>query len=237
MRVHDCNWKMLEEYLGHDDRIVLPIGSTEQHGYLSVGTDAILAERVAVEAAEPLGVPVLPALPFGITHFAAFPGSPSLRTTTYVAVIRDLLDSLFGQGFRRIAVINGHGGNSPAAGVLREWMTEPRKARVQVLFHDWWNAPLVWAVVQRYEKESSHGSWMENFPWTRLPGVVMPGGVKPLIPQRIIRQAPPDELRRLTVDGSFGGSYQRPDEEVLDVWKTGVAEVRELIENGWNKDG
>src|SRR2546429_688596 len=62
MRVHDCNWQMLEAYLAHDDRIVLPIGSTEQHGYLSVGTDAILAERVAVEAAEPLGVPVLPAL-------------------------------------------------------------------------------------------------------------------------------------------------------------------------------
>src|SRR5207244_13549853 len=94
MRVHDCNWQMLEKYLSHDDRIVLPIGSTEQHGYLSVGTDAILAERVAVEAAEPLGVPVLPALPFGVTpYFAAFPGSPSLRTSTYVAVIRDLLRS------------------------------------------------------------------------------------------------------------------------------------------------
>ena len=92
MRVHDCNWQMLEAYLAHDDRIVLPIGSTEQHGYLSVGTDAILAERVAVEAAEPLGVPVLPALPFGVTpYFAAFPGSPSLRTSTYISVIRDLL--------------------------------------------------------------------------------------------------------------------------------------------------
>src|SRR5438552_13720030 len=89
MRVHDCNWQMLEAYLARDDRIVLPIGSTEQHGFLAVGTDAILAERVAVEAAEPLGVPVLPALPFGITpYFAAFPGSPSLRTITYVAVIR-----------------------------------------------------------------------------------------------------------------------------------------------------
>jgi len=238
MRVHDCNWQMLEKYLSQDDRIVLPIGSTEQHGYLSVGTDAILAERVAVEAAEPLGVPVLPALPFGVTpYFAAFPGSPSLRTSTYVSVIRDLLDSLFGQGFRRIAVINGHGGNSFAAGVMREWLTEPRKERVQVLFHDWWNAPRAWAVVQRYEKESSHGSWMENFPWTRIPGVAMPDGKKPLIPQRVIRQAPPAELRRLTVDGSFGGSYQRSDEEVLELWRTGVAEVRDLIENGWNNDG
>ena len=47
---------------------------------------------------------------------------------------------------------------------------------------------------------------MENFPWTRLAGVTMPKGVKPLIPQSVIRQAPPAELRRLTVDGSFGGS-------------------------------
>src|SRR5438132_12291567 len=108
MRVHDCNWKMLEDYLKHDDRIVLPIGSTEQHGYLSVGTDAILAERVAVEAAEPLGVPVLPALPYGMTpYFAAFPGSPSLRMSTYISVISDLLASLLGKAFRRIAGVTG----------------------------------------------------------------------------------------------------------------------------------
>jgi creatinine amidohydrolase/Fe(II)-dependent formamide hydrolase-like protein len=72
MRVHDCNWLQLEDYLERDDRIVLPLGSTEQHAYLSLGTDAILAERVAVEAAEPLGVPVLPVVPYGITPtFAA----------------------------------------------------------------------------------------------------------------------------------------------------------------------
>jgi len=57
----------LEDYLQRDDRIVLPVGSTEQHAYLSLGTDCILAERVSVEAAEPLGVPVLPVLPYGLT--------------------------------------------------------------------------------------------------------------------------------------------------------------------------
>src|SRR5215216_7674333 len=109
MRVHDLNWMQLEAYLERDDRIVLPLGSTEQHAYLSLGTDAILAERVALEAAEPLGVPVLPAIPFGITPtFAAFPGSPSLRTETLLTVVRDLLDSLRGQGFRRILLLNGH---------------------------------------------------------------------------------------------------------------------------------
>jgi len=86
VRVFDANWMQIEEYLRRDVRIVLPTGSTEQHGCLSLGTDAILAERVAVEAAEPLGVPVLPALPFGMApYFAAFPGS--------VAEVRSLLQS------------------------------------------------------------------------------------------------------------------------------------------------
>src|SRR5438067_13740001 len=116
MRVHGCNWQMLEAYLARDDRIVLPIGSTEQHGYLSVGTNAILAERVAVEAAEPLGVPVLPALPFGVTqYFAALPGSPSLRQGTYISVIHDLLHYLFDQGLRHLVVVNALGGHYTAA--------------------------------------------------------------------------------------------------------------------------
>src|SRR5438552_6542743 len=90
MRVADLNWMQLEAYLERDDRIVLPLGSTEQHAYLSLTTDSILAERVAVEAAEPLGVPVLPALAYGVTpYFGAYPGSPSLREETYVAVLRE----------------------------------------------------------------------------------------------------------------------------------------------------
>src|ERR1700720_4646789 len=100
MRIYDCSWMQIEEYLQHDDRVVVPVGSTEQHGFLSLGTDAILAERVAVEAAEPLGVPVLPALPFGMApYFAAYPGSMSLRLSTYAEVYRDLLDGLAAHGF------------------------------------------------------------------------------------------------------------------------------------------
>src|SRR4051794_13629141 len=102
----------VEEYLTRDDRVVLPVGSTEQHGYLSLETDNILAERVSPEAAEPLGVLVLPVLPYGLTpSFAAYPGSPTLRLETFAAVLRDLLDSLHTQGFRRFLLVNGHGGN------------------------------------------------------------------------------------------------------------------------------
>ncbi|MDG4870502.1 creatininase family protein, partial [Guyparkeria sp. 1SP6A2] len=67
MKIADMNWMQVEAYLQRDDRCLLPLGCTEQHAYLSLAVDAILAERVAVEAAEPLGVPVVPVLPFGIT--------------------------------------------------------------------------------------------------------------------------------------------------------------------------
>ena len=93
MRIADANWLQVEEYLRGDDRIVLPVGSTEQHAYLSLATDSILAERVSVEVAEPLGVLVLPAMPFGIAPgFASFPGTVTLRPETVVAVLTEALE-------------------------------------------------------------------------------------------------------------------------------------------------
>jgi creatinine amidohydrolase len=234
MRLHDANWQHIEAYLQHDDRVVLPIGSTEQHGYLSLGTDAILAERVALEAAEPLGLPVLPVLPFGMApYFSAFPGSMTLRMSTYIAVIRDLLDTLSGQGFRRIAIVNGHGGNAPALGVVCEWVAEERDHRVQVVFTSWYSAPKVAALAESYESDPTHGGWFENFPWTRLAGVTLPTEGKPNISREVIAQATPADIRSLTVDGSFGGSYELSDEIMQEIWATGVTEVRELLENGW----
>lgn len=234
MRLFDTNWQQIEAYLQHDDRVVLPIGSTEQHGLLSLGTDTILAERVALEAAEPLGIPVLPVLPFGMApYFSAFPGSLTLRMTTYIAVLRDLLDTLSGQGFRRIAVINGHGGNAPALGAIREWVGEKRAHRMQVVFTSWYAAPKVAALAETYEDDPTHGGWFENFPWTRLAGVVLPDTVKPHTSRELVAQSTPQDIRELTGDGSFGGSYALSDEIMTEIWRTGVAEVRELLEKGW----
>ena len=234
MRVFDTNWMQIEEYLGRDDRIVLPTGSTEQHGYLSLGTDAILAERVAAEAAQPLGVPVLPVLPFGMApYFAAFPGSMSLRITTYIEVLRDLLDGLAAQGFGRIAIVNGHGGNSPVTGFIREWICQPRRQRVQVLFHSWYNAPLTAAAASKFDDDQMHGGWVENFPWTRVTGASMPADPKPVIPRELFGQLDPGQVRAAAPDGMLGGAYARPDEDMQAVWAAGVAEVRALLENGW----
>jgi len=235
VRIRDLNWMQLAEYLERDDRIVLPLGSTEQHAYLSLETDNMLAERVSAEAAEPIGVPVLPVLPYGLTPYfaAAYPGSPTLRLETFIAVIRDLLDSLYRQGFRRFLLVNGHGGNTPAGSLAREWTSE--RADAQAIFHNWWVGPKTWAVVESTGK-GSHASWMENFPWTRLAGVELPDEEKPMLDEGAYRVVGPDGLRDLIGDGSFGGLYQRDDEEMLRIWQTGVEEVRELLESGWRRE-
>jgi creatinine amidohydrolase len=230
VRVRDLNWLQLEEYLRSDDRIVLPIGSTEQHAYLSLETDNILAERVAAEAAEPLGVPVLPVLAYGLTpSFGAYPGSPTLRVATLVAVVQDVLESLRTQGFRRILIVNGHGGNAPADAARREWGASHPDA--EALFHNWWVGPRVWQLVQEFDPGASHASWMENFPWTRLAGVELPSERKEPLTQPL--PAAPDAMRETAGDGQYGGFYALPDKDVLRVWAAGVEETRELLERGW----
>jgi creatinine amidohydrolase len=232
VRARELNWMHVEEYLTREDRVVLPLGSTEQHGYLSLETDNILAEGVSAEAAEPLGVLVLPVVPYGLTpSFAAYPGSPSLRVATYVAVLRDLLDSLHGQGFRRFLLVNGHGGNLPAFGLVREWAADNPQA--QAIFHSWWSSERVQAAAREVDPQPSHANWFENFPWTRLAGVELPKEPKPPLDQAAYRAAGPAEVRELLGDGVFEGAYELPDEDVARVWQAGVAEVREVLEDGW----
>jgi len=232
MKVKDMNWMQVEDYLKRDNRAVLPIGSTEQHGHLSLMVDCILSERVAVDAAEPVGVPVFPTVNYGITpYFRGFPGSISLRMETYLRIIRDILDCLNEQGFRRILIVNGHGGNSPAQTLAQEWMTDTPGTRIK--FHNWWNAPKTWKKVKEIDSVASHASWMENFPWTRLPGVKMPTQQKPMVDMDKMRGSNAQEIRVQLGDGNFGGYYERSDEEMMALWGVAVEETRALIEQNW----
>ena len=232
MKIGEMNWMQVEALVKRDGRAVVPMGSTEQHGYLSLSVDAILAERVACEAAEPLGVPVFPVLGYGITpYFRSYPGTVSLRLDTYQRVVADILESLAGTGFTRILFVNGHGGNSPGGSILQEWMND--HPGVAVKWHNWWNAPRTAAAVAAIDPEGSHASWMENFPWTRLAGVEMPGGKKPMADMTRVRLLDAAGVRAYLGDGNFGGAYQKPDDRMLAMWRVGVEETREAIEGPW----
>ena len=232
MKISEMNWGQVEAYLKHDDRAVLPLGSTEQHAGLSLSVDSILSEKVALDAAEPLGLPVFPVVAYGVTpYFLSYPGSISLRVETYVRLVRDILDSLKRQGFRRILMVNGHGGNQPAGSLAIEWMADNPGCAVK--FHNWWNAPATFAKVQETDPVASHASWMENFAWTRLPGVVQPSQQKPMIDAARMRVMDPDQVRAYLGDGNFGGYYERPDSEMQAIWDIAVAETRALMEGPW----
>lgn len=229
MRIAQMDWRMVEDWLRHDDRGVLPIGSIEQHAGLSLAVDMILCERVAVEAAEPLGIPVFPAMPFGLApYFQSFPGSMTLRVETLCAVVRDLLDSMKRSGFRRIVIVNGHGGNAPAGALAQEWLMDNPDCRVR--FHDWWRAPRTMAMVQATDRVASHASWMENFPWTRLP-TTPPDDAKDMVDLDRLKTLPPFEARTLLDDGNFGGRTQRPDADMLAIWDIAIEETRAQMEN------
>jgi creatinine amidohydrolase len=232
VRISDMNWMQVEEYLQHDNRAVLPLGSTEQHSYLRLTVDCILPERVAVEAAEPLGVPVFPVVAYGVTpYFREFPGTISLRVETHLNVVRDILDSMAHSGFRRILIVNGHGGNGAVAQFAQEWAAD--NADCRVMFHNWWNAPRTWAKVQEIDPVASHGSWMENFPWTRLPSVAVPANQRPMIDLARVRLLDPVTLRSYLGDGNYGGVYQRSDEDTRALWDVAVEETRALLDGTW----
>lgn len=232
MRVADMNWMQLRDRAAVDDRAVLPLGSVEQHAYLSLAVDAILSEKIALDAVGDLGIPVFPVQAYGFTpNFVDFPGSITLRLSTYIALITDLLDGIARAGFRRITIVNGHGGNTPAHGAVLEWLDGHRGC--QVKWHNWWNAPKTLAKVQAVDPVASHASWMENFPWTRLPGVSMPDVQKPMLDLARFPQFDPGTKAKMLGDGNYGGFYQRADAEMLAIWQVATEETRQIITENW----
>lgn len=234
MRIADMNWSQVEKYLQNDDRCVLPVGSVEQHAQLSLCVDAILSERVSVEAAEPLNVPVYPCMPYGLApYFSAFPGSMSLRVETLMAVFRDLISSVRRSGFRRVLIVNGHGGNAPVGSLAKELMAD--MPEMSIKYHPWWAGTKVSEASREIDPIGSHASWIENFPWTRLADAPAPDGEKSLIDYEQLDMSNPEEARSLIGDGNFGGAWQKPDDVMLKIWDVGVAETRAKLEGPWPK--
>lgn len=112
--LQDLRWPEVADYLEHDRIVLVPVGSTEQHGPAApLGVDAYVAMTLAEDTAERSGVLCTPPLWFGdSSHHMGFPGTVSVRTETLMLVVRDICRSLARHGFDRIVLINGHKGSN-----------------------------------------------------------------------------------------------------------------------------
>jgi creatinine amidohydrolase len=225
MRIEDLNWMDVEKYLETDDRLMLVTGSTEQHGYLSLLTDIRIPLALADAASKTTGVLVAPPLNYGVSpYFLAYPGTLSLRASTLMAAVEDIVRSAFRQGFRRILVVNGHGGNSPGRAQLRELVNE--LPELQVNWYDWWDSHSVEAVAAKHDLRPAHGNWLEAFPFTTVAELPAESKTPPSVPGGIMSS---ETARGVYEDGSFGGPYRADDRVMQDVFAAALTDVLQYL--------
>jgi creatinine amidohydrolase len=136
----------LREKARHDAMVILPVASLEQHGpHLPVEVDSMLGETVAVRAARKIGergqqALVLPVLWTGLSeHHMSFGGTITLDVPTFAAVIEGVCRSVLRHGFKRIILLNAHGGNENALRTITDELT-PKLGAPIVQFTYWYAA-------------------------------------------------------------------------------------------------
>ncbi len=213
-----CTWQEVEAYLTRSTGIIIPIGSTEQHGPNGlIGTDAICPEAIARGVGESTGALVAPTISIGMAqHHLAFPGSISLRPSTLIAVLRDVVGSLVRHGFDRCYFLNGHGGNIPSVtAAFSEIYAESsfdaeggNRPAVRCKLANWYMAPGVKRMSRELfgAAEGSHATPSEvSLSYYAFPHAVKAAEMRPeLAPNGPILGA--DDYRRRFPDGRIGSN-------------------------------
>jgi creatinine amidohydrolase len=228
MRLEDLTWMDVQKYLQGDDRLMLVTGSTEQHAYLSLLTDVKIPMALADAASQQTGVPIAPPLNFGISpYFLDYPGTLSLRLSTFTALLEDVVRSAVGQGFRRVLVVNGHGGNSPGRQHLSQVLNDLPGVRLD--WYDWWLSHSIEAVAQKHGIKPTHANWLEAFPFTVVGEMPDQPKVPPKVPGAIMDAK---TARQVYGDGSFGGPYRVDGDIMHEMFTAALGDILLLLKFG-----
>lgn len=215
MRLQLMTWPAVESYLRSRRDIIVPIGSTEQHGPTGlIGTDALTAEAVAWRLGERVGAIVGPTLGIGMAHHhLAFTGTVALRPSTLMALIQDVVASLRLHGFEHILFINGHGGNVATANTAfqeinaRASFGEGAPARCQLV--NWWDGQRVAALCKELYgvADGSHATASEvSVTWALHPELERKGDLSPEIAPKGHSWTDAKDYRSAYADGRIGSN-------------------------------
>lgn len=220
MRLGEMNWMEVENYLKKDDRLLIVLGATEQHGFLCTSTDVKIPLALADAASQQSGVIVAPPLNFGCSsYFADYPGTISIRVETLLKIVEDMIRSVYHQGFKRIVILNGHGGNTPAKVSLGELVNELTDLKIN--WYEWWKAPNVTAIADNHHLKTYHAGWIEAFPFV-LTGAIPDTEKNPFVTDGILNSA---EVKQAIGDGVYGGVYKVDDAIMTEVFTAALKDV------------
>ena len=217
-------------YFSENDIVLLPVGSTEQHGKQNpLGTDYLVAYKIALEAASRTGVATLPPVPFGVSsHHRHFPGTIYVSEEAFRNYIRDVCLSLKEHGVRKIVIVNGHGGNLAS---LLEVARELKHIGMLVVIFQWWNIE----ELSEYFKpeEIGHAAAMETSLVAFLyPELVDLSRACNETPRKILEGLPvyyPWDTKEYTDSGVFGVSTTASSERGKIVFELAVKKLIEII--------
>jgi creatinine amidohydrolase len=220
MRLGEMNWMEIDNYLKKDDRLLIVLGATEQHGFLCTSTDVKIPLALADAASQQSGVIVAPPLNFGCSsYFMDYPGTISIRVETLLKIVEDMIRSVYHQGFKRIVILNGHGGNTPAKVSLGELVNELTDLKIK--WYEWWKAPNVTAIADNHQLQTYHAGWIEAFPFVRT-GAIPDTKKSPFVTDSILNSA---EVKQAIGDGVYGGTYKVDDAIMTEIFGAALKDI------------
>ena len=245
MRLDQASWLEVEEYLKRSTGIIIPVGSTEQHGPMGlIGTDALCAEKIGEGAGEIASALVAPTLAYCPAPFnMAFAGTISITEALFEQIIRQIVEGLLGQGFTHIYFLNGHGANlAPIKRVRAQLVERVDNEGImagEIMVRSWWEGDAVNALRQQYygDWEGMHATPSEVAITQTTHRVISPGLAKNP-PKKLSaqymrehagdRHGPPDQHRKDFPDGRVGShsalATPQQGRKLLDVARQAIAD-------------